>query len=51
MAFAHAEVLGPLVSLDWDKYLPRMTKALLQGCALDASYTRTLKVSIAVVPQ
>lgn len=47
MAFAHVEVLEP----DWDKYLPRMTKALLQGCALDASYTRTLKVSIAVVPQ
>jgi hypothetical protein len=41
MAFVHAEVLGPLVSLGSDKILPRMTKALLQGFALDASYTRS----------
>jgi len=51
MVFARAEVLGPLVSLGPRQILPRMTKALLQGYALDASYTRSLEVSIAVVPQ
>jgi hypothetical protein len=38
MAFAHAEVLGPLVSQDRTN-IAKNDQSSLQGCALDASHT------------